>query len=157
MIRERIDKEKALAAAAEAAEAAAAERAEAGDWVDQFVDQWNDGAASEAGTAKSSVRGSVVGSVRGGAAEGEPIAPTPMAPRPPRDEVATMLSSAGGAAETKEWDGSTSVGGGDGHGPSKSARAAAEELLALDPDLAKKHSVKSLAAATETALSKPKL
>ena len=68
-----------------------------------------------------------------------------------------MLCSAGGAAETKEWDGSTSVGGGDGHGPSKSARAAAEELLALDPDLAKKHSVKSLAAATETALSKPKL
>lgn len=120
VIRERIDAQKAVEAAAAAADLADEEiEAAGGDWRSKFVAEWNgDDAASQGGASRRAPIAAGGGSASGGGGEGE---------RP-------------------DWDASTSMGdGARGALMGGSARAMAEELLRDNPELAAKHSVKSLA------------
>jgi len=112
VIRERIDTQKALDAAAEAA----ADGAE--NWRDQFLSEWNgdDDAMSRASSKR---------------------APIPVAAEPDEGKQA-------------EWDSSTNAGEErQGPGTNASARAMADALLRENPNLAAKHSTKSLATIVE--------
>lgn len=115
VIRERIDGEKALEAAAAAAEESASQ---AGDWRSQFLNEWNGN--DETATVRSSKR-----------------APIPADP-PTGDDGARP-----------DWDSSSRVGDEAGPRTSTSARAMADQLLRDNPNLAQKHSVRSLAAVVE--------
>jgi hypothetical protein len=124
VIRERIDAQKAVEAAALAAEEAdEALSAAGGDWRSQFLSEWNgdaDGSKSVGGGSRRSGGG---GGGGGAASEG------------------------GGGKP--DWDSSTNAGDYDRGGPSTSARAMAEQLMLENPELREKHSLKSLSAMVE--------
>jgi hypothetical protein len=117
VIRERIDAQKAVEAAAAAADEADEKIAAAGgDWRAQFLSEWNgreddDGASQRTGASRR--------------------APIPAA-------------ASGDDGEQPEWDASTNAGDRDQGRYSSQARAMAEELLRENPELGSKHSIKSL-------------
>lgn len=117
VIRERIDAQKAAEAAAAAVDEAEEKIAAAGgDWRSQFVKEWN-GDDDGASTRTGASRRTAGREVTGG------------------DEA---------KSEKPEWDSSTNAGDRDRGSVNTSARAMAEELMRENPELAAKHSVKSL-------------
>jgi len=138
VIRERIDTQKAVdaasAAAAESeaeaeAEVAAAVDAAGDDWRSKFLQSWN-----EADDDDAQERGSVASSTLS------------------RRKAA---AAAGGGGDGKpEWDSSTNADEKRAPAPTSALEAAAE-LMQTNPKLATKHSLRSLASAVESAMSKP--
>eukprot|EP00967_Tisochrysis_lutea_P063561 scaffold82047_cov31-Tisochrysis_lutea.AAC.8 len=138
VIKERIDAQKALVQAAARAEEISEEEArtamaettelEGDDWKASFLSKWNavDGDDD-------------AGSIRSGRSR------------------ASRLASNNVVGETQQqpdWDSSTNAGDRVSHGPSTSAVEMAKALLESNPSLAAKHSVRSLAAAVQTATGK---
>lgn len=138
VIRERIDGQKAVEAAAAAAAEAEAEADDAlgealeaagDDWRTKFLQSWNaDDDADERGsvTSTSTTRRQRAAAKEGAAEGGQP-----------------------------DWDSSTNAGDGKRAGPSSGALEAAAELMQSNPRLASKHSLKSLASAVGSAMGKP--
>ena len=117
VIRERIDGEKALEAAAQAAEES---MSQAGDWRTKFLNEWND-EADETSSQRSK-----------------------------RAPIPTSGLATGEEGGKPDWDSSTNAGDErTKYMASAGSRAMAEELLRDNPDLAKKHSVRSLATVVE--------
>ena len=137
VIRDRIDTQKAVDAAAEAAAAAEAEAEEmaaaaieaAGDdWRTKFLEAWNQDDDDDA-----IERGSVVSSTTA------------------RRRAEKAEKAEGGQPE---WDASTVTSEKRAAAPT-AAMEAAKELMESNPGLAAKHSLKSLASAVSTAVAKP--
>ena len=124
VIRERIDAGKAAEAAAAAVDEAEEKIAAAGgDWRSQFLAEWNGDEAADGASIKTG--GSRASRAIGAAAAG------------------------GGGGAQPDWDSSTNAGDRTKHHFSETSRAMAEEMLRENPELAQKHSVRSLAAVVE--------
>ena len=128
VIRERIDAQKAAEAVAAAVEEAEDKIAAAGgDWRSQFLAEWNGDDAASVRTGGSRRTGFTGSQAAGGAAAG-----------------------AGGQPD---WDSSTNAGDRSKGGPvNPDARAMAEQLMMENPELAQKHSLRSLTAVVDKRL-----
>jgi hypothetical protein len=141
VIRDRLDTQKAVDAAAAAAaeseaeadaELAVALDAAGDDWRSKFLQSWN-----EADDDDMQERGSIADSTTSTT----------------RRRAARAAAGEGDGAP--EWDSSTVTGESKRAAASASAMEAAAELMETNPKLKSKHSVKSLAAAVESAMTKP--